>query len=106
MSFIYQHPILRNIDYGHEIEVQKKLLLALNKKDDNSKNILPINYLKLNINLLMHIIESRQKILIPRFEFESDFNQLFVIDNVDDDDHNDHKNNGGNNNNKHGDKQS
>jgi hypothetical protein len=103
MSFIYQNPILQNIDYGHQIEVQKKLLLALNKKDDKGKNILPINYLKLNIDLLMHIIESRQKILTQRLEFEDDFNKLFVIDNVDDDDH---ENNDGNNNTKDANKQS
>ena len=35
-------------------------------------------YLKLNTNLLMDIIESRQKILLQQLEFNDDFDELFI----------------------------
>ena len=41
---------------------------------------------KLNIELLMAIIESRQKTLLQRMEFDGDFKQTFPIDD-DGDDH-------------------
>ncbi len=87
----------------------------MNKKDEKGKDILSINYLKLNIDLLMKIIESRQKISIQRLEFDNDFKETFVIDDDDGDDNDNecdkndenndgHNNNNNNNNNKDGDK--
>ncbi|CAF0986909.1 unnamed protein product [Rotaria sp. Silwood1] len=71
------------------------MFLALKEKDEKGKNILPFNYLKLNIHILINIIESRQKVLIQRFEFEDHFNQLLPhnTDDDDDDDGDDHNNN-------------
>ncbi|CAF1316513.1 unnamed protein product [Rotaria sordida] len=108
-----QQNIFQNVNYGHQIELQKQMFLALKKKDEKEKNILSFNYLKLNIDLLMNIIESRQKVLIQRLEFEDHFNQLFPHNNDDDDDDDDHnkndnyhENNRGNSNQKDVDQQS
>ena len=46
---------------------------------------LSLNYAKLNIDLLMDIIESREKVLLQRIEFDGDFYRTFPID----DDYND-----------------
>jgi hypothetical protein len=84
------------------------MLLDPNQHDEKGKqeaagyNSLSINYSKLNIDLLMNIIESRQKILIQRIEFDFDFNTAFLLQHSDDQDtdekHDDDDNNNNNDN--------
>ena len=76
------------IHYEQIIEDQKKIFLVRNKQEEQEegKASLSVNYSKLNIDLLMHIIESRQKILIQRIEFDCDFNKTFLTDDCDDND--------------------
>ena len=74
-------------DYEHIIDDHKKFFRTSNQVGEGATS-LPVNYSKLNIDLLMDIIESRQKVLLQRIEFDDDFNQTFPIDN-DCDDHDD-----------------
>ncbi|CAF2975146.1 unnamed protein product [Rotaria sp. Silwood2] len=70
----------RYVDYDKIIENQKNIFLNRDKKED-TEGSLPMNYSKLHTALLMNIIESRQKILIQRLEFDDDFNKTFPADN-------------------------
>ncbi len=74
---VNQSKSVQNVNYACEITVQKQTFIGLNKTDIKGKNQLPINYFKLNKDLLMDIIESRQKLLIQRLQFENDFNEIF-----------------------------
>jgi hypothetical protein len=80
------------------------MLLDPNQHDEKGKqeaaryNSLSINYSKLNIDLLMNIIESRQKILIQRIESDFAFNTAFLLHHTNDQD-TDEKNDDDDNNN-------
>lgn len=77
----------KHVNYGHIIADQKKIFLALHeKRQQEDKDGLSKNYLKLNTDLLMNIIESRQKVLIQRLEFDSDFQQTFRMNDEDEHD--------------------
>ena len=52
-----------------------------------------MNYSKLNIDLLMNIIENRQKVLHQRLEFYPAFKETFPIGDVVDDDSGEHGDN-------------
>lgn len=66
-----------SINYEKIIQDQKKeFLLILNETNQEKCCLLSNKYSQLNIDLLMNIIESRQKILIQRMEFESDLNEI------------------------------
>ena len=58
---------------------------------------LSLDYAKLNIDLLMDIIESRQKVLLQRIEFDDDFNHTFTTDDDYDDSDEEPGNNDDNN---------
>ena len=49
-----------------------------------------MNYSKLNIDLLMNIIENRQKVFLQRLEFHADFKATFPIGDVVVDDSGEH----------------
>ena len=71
-------------DYEHIIDDHKKFFLTSNQVGEGATS-LSLNYSKLNIDLLMNIIESRQKTLLQRTEFDDDFNQTFPTDDDGDD---------------------
>lgn len=75
-----QRPILTVANCEQLIDNHKKSFLTADKDDEERQSSLPTNYSKLNIDLLMHIIESRQKILLQRLEFHADFQKIFTID--------------------------
>ena len=76
---------------NQHIEFQKKQFCLLHTKNHQGGNLLPMNYLELSLDLLMNVIESRQKILMQHLKFDNDYKQLFLLD-VDDanDINNDH----------------
>ncbi|CAF1344554.1 unnamed protein product [Adineta steineri] len=88
------------VDNQKSIEEQKRRFLALNEKEEDEeeqgaaivikgKDSLTTKYSKLNTDLLMNIIESREKILVQRIEFDCDFKKAFPTDNYHNDDDDD-----------------
>ncbi|CAF4108998.1 unnamed protein product [Adineta steineri] len=89
------------VDNQKSIEEQKRRFLALNEKEEEDeeeqgaaivikgKDSLTTKYSKLNTDLLMNIIESREKILVQRIEFDCDFKKAFPTDNYHNDDDDD-----------------
>ena len=73
---------------NEQIEFQKKQFSRLQIKNEQGGNLLPMNYLELNLDLLMNIIESRQKILLQHLKFDNDYKQIFLLDIDDDNDNN------------------
>ncbi|CAF4235866.1 unnamed protein product, partial [Adineta steineri] len=88
------------VDNQKSIQEQKRRFLALNEEEQEEeeqgaaivikrKDSLTTKYSKLSTDLLMNIIESREKILIQRIEFDCDFKKIFPIDNYHNDDDDD-----------------
>ena len=65
------------------IENEKKTFLIYSLQQEK-EDPFSINHTKLNIDLLMHIIESRQRILIQCIQCNHDFNKTFFNDDRDD----------------------
>ena len=73
-------------DYERIIDDHKKFFLTSNQMAEGTTSFL-LNYSKLNIDLLMNLIECRQKTLLQRIEFDDDFKQTFPVDDDCDDPH-------------------
>lgn len=71
---------VETFDYGQKGEFNAKFLFTLKMRDETGQNMLATNYSQLNFDLLMNIIESRQKILVQRLVFQNDLNEVFVAD--------------------------
>jgi hypothetical protein len=72
--------VLTVADYEHIIDEHKKFFLTSSQVGGEGATSFSFNYSKLNIDLLMNLIESRQKVLLQRIEFDDHFKQTFVID--------------------------
>ena len=65
------------------IENEKKTFLVYNQQQEK-EDPFSINHTNLNIDLLMHIIEGRQRIIIQCIQCNHDFNKTFFHDDRDD----------------------